>query len=422
MREKKSGVPGLVLLLVAVLNVPLAFASEGFLETLFSPFRDVDFVQFYAANHAWVDFFVFLFIFIPVARFTVGKRFEGREGKVLSAAVGVVLALSLALMERSIGFSVQSFGPIAAAIIVLLVGLVLFYLVKSFGAGIQAAASISLILTYFLLRATVPNFFLWLAENEWAVWLHVALVFAVAVAMWKVFKALWPKEGLQSLGDGLERSHDADSDVEPGMVSEKEESRLIKWRLEKFTKKGRKESKEIIEELEEMLRIIDEYGDTDRGRHLIAEKIRNLAPKENTLLKRIDYLVRLARNIERADLRSFEGLKTRLRRLPEKEQELVKEEIRQEKRKIVSEERLRQLQSELQKHDQDFRYCVRMAAGTLSAGQAVQARDWIQRAIGSEQKASDLFAEMKEVEEKLLSLTRKEYKALKKEKEFAKEG
>ena len=285
------------------------------METLVSPFRAVDLVQFYDANHAWVDFFIFLFIFIPIARFTVGRRFEGREGKLLSAAVGVVLALSLALMERSIGFSVQSFGPIAAAIIVLLVGLVLFYLVKSFGAGIQAAGSISLILTYFLLRATVPNFFLWLAENQWAVWLHVALVFAVAIAMWKVFKALWPKDGLRSLGEGLERSHDPDSDVEPGIVSEKQEGKLIKRRLEKFTKKGRKESKEIIEDLEEMMRIIDEYGDTDRGRHLIAEKINHIAPKENSILKRIDYLVRLARSIEEADLRSFEGLKSRLSRL-----------------------------------------------------------------------------------------------------------
>jgi hypothetical protein len=422
MREKYSGAPGLGLLLVTVLNARFAFASEGFLETLVSPFRAVDLVPFYDANHAWVDFFIFLFIFIPIARFTVGRRFEGRQGTLLSAAIGVVLALSLALMERSIGFSVQSFGPIAAAIIVLLVGLVLFYLVKSFGAGIQAAGSIALILTYFLLRATVPNFFLWLANNQWAVWLHVTLVFAVAIAMWKLFNALWPKDGLRSLGEGLERSHAPDSDVEPRMVSEKQESRLIKQRLEKFTKKGKKESKEIIEDLEEMLRIIDEYGDTDRGRHLIAEKLNHIAPKENSILKRIAYLMRLARNIEQADLRSFEGLKSRLGRLPEKEQELVKEEIRQEKRKIVSEERLRQLQSELQKYDQDFRYCIRMAVGTLSAGQPLQARDWIQKAIGFEQHAADLFAEMQELEEKLLSLTNKEYKAFKKEKEFAKEG
>ena len=104
------------------------------------------------------------------------------------------------------------------------------------------------------------------------------------------------------------------------------------------------------------------------------------------------------------------------------EQEFVKEEILQEKRKIVSEERLRQLQSELAKYDQDFRYCLRMAAGALSAGQPVQARDWIQKAINFEQHAADLFAEMKDVEDKLLSLSKKEYKTFKKEKEFAKEG
>ena len=109
-------------------------------------------------------------------------------------------------------------------------------------------------------------------------------------------------------------------------------------------------------------------------------------------------------------------------RLPEKEREFVRDEIRQEKDKIVSEERLRQVQSEVTKHDKDFQYCLKMAAATLSAGQPGQARDWIEKAVGCEQRALKMFEEMQEIEGKLLSLTKKEYKAFKREKTFAQEG
>jgi len=182
MRGKTWHAPAISLFLALVLNSRRALAS-GFLDNLFAPLRDLNIVQFYATNHYWVDFFIFLFVFIPIARFTVGRRFGGREGKVLATAIGIVLALSLALIEKRIGFNLQSFGPIAAAIIIFLVGSVIFHLVKSFGTGIGPAGSISLILTYFLLRATVPNFFLWLANNKWTVWLHAALVLAVAISI-----------------------------------------------------------------------------------------------------------------------------------------------------------------------------------------------------------------------------------------------
>jgi len=171
-----------------------------------------------------------------------------------------------------------------------------------------------------------------------------------------------------------------------------------------------------------MIKIIDESGDTDRGRHLIAEKINDIAQKENSLLRKVDYILKLCRRIENFDLRSFRGLKSRLSRLPEREKEYVREEIRQEKDKIISEERLRQVHSELTQHDKDFQYCLKMAAATLSAGQPGQARDWIEKAVDCEQRALKMFEEMQEVEGKLLSLTKKEYKAFKREKAFAQEG
>ena len=419
MRRKRIYLFSLLPPLILSLNAGLVLGSESFLDTLFSPLRDLNIASFYASNHYWVDFFIFLFIFIPVAKLTVGRRFGGREGRVLSLAIGLVLALSLALMERRIGFSVQSFGPIAAAILIFLVGLVVFYIARAFGSGSVAAGSIALVITYFLVRATVPNFFLWLAHNKWAVWLHAALVLAVAISIWKVIKAIWPKSDVQLIADTLESSHNPDSDLDKNLDLAKEEIDLIKRRLERITKKGRKESKEIIEELQEMIKIINEYGDTDRGRHLISEKINNIAPRENFILKQMASLKELSQKIERFDLRSFKELKAKLARLSGKDRDVVKEELVLEKRKLLSEEKLGELESELIKYDKDFRYCLSMAAASLKAGQAGQAREWLSRGIQYEEGAVQTFKEMKDFEDRLLKLTKKEYKAFKAEKKGA---
>jgi hypothetical protein len=48
-------------------------------------------------------------------------------------------------------FSLRSFGAIAAGILIFLVGLVIFYLIKSVNAGYSAAGAFSFIITYFLL-------------------------------------------------------------------------------------------------------------------------------------------------------------------------------------------------------------------------------------------------------------------------------
>ena len=219
------------------ISAVFTWAYEGFLDTLFSPLRDLNIVEFYSRNHYWLDFFIYLLVFIPVVRLSIGKRFEGKEGAVLSTAIGIALALSLSLMERRIGFSIKSFGPIAAAIFIFIVAFLVFQVIRSIGAGSVSAGSTAFAITYFMIRATVPNFFLWLEANQWTRWLHTALVLALAISIWRIFKAIWPKNEIESFSHRLEKAPDINPDGFQNIRMEKEEASLIRNRLERFTKK-----------------------------------------------------------------------------------------------------------------------------------------------------------------------------------------
>jgi hypothetical protein len=393
----------------------VALASSNPLNDLFHPLQYLDIGSFYDQYHYWIDFFIFLCLFISVGKITLGRRFGGREGKVLSAVVGLVLALSLSLLEYRVGFSIKSFGPFAAGILIFLVGLVIFYLVKSFGAGTVSSGSFAFAITYFLVRASLPELFLWAEDNPLFALLHLVLFVVFMVSIFKIVGSLFSGKGIKSLGRTLMHSPNPDSNLRKNIDNEKREIHLIKSDLRRTTKKGGKESSNIIEQLEEMIRIIEKYGSTDRARHLIADKINVIASKENLILKQLAYLKDLSERIENFDLKLFRELRARWDRVPDRDKDILKEEILLEKNKIISEEELRKLESVLSKYDNNFRLCLSNAVQCLKSNQPSQARDWLFKAIKCEEGAMNIFKEMKELENRLLKLTRREFKTFKKE-------
>jgi hypothetical protein len=123
----------------------------------------------------------------------------------------------------------------------------------------------------------------------------------------------------------------------------------------------------------------------------------------------------LSQKIEDFDLRSFKDLRAKWDRVSDKEREIIKEEILIEKNKITSEDKLRRLESVLSRYDNDFRYSISSAVECLKANQSVQARDWLLKAISCEEGARNVFKEMKELEGRLLKLTKSEFKTFKQE-------
>jgi len=285
----KTRVSFTLLLTVIVFILPsFVFASDSPLTTLFRPLQSLDISNTYDLYHYWVDFFLFLAVFVSISKFTLGRRFGGREGKALSVVVGLALALSLSLLEYRVGFSIKSFGPIAAGIFIRVVGMVMFSLIKAVGVGNTGAGSFAFVITYFLVRSTLSDWLLSFGDNSWFSWLDLGFVIAVIISVGKMVGSFWSKGDMRSLGRQLERSGSSDGiNLHRNIDGEKQELFLVKRNLRRMTRAGMSESGDVVNGLQEMVKIIEEFGSTDKARHLIAEKLNQITPKENLILKQL---------------------------------------------------------------------------------------------------------------------------------------
>jgi hypothetical protein len=295
----------------------------------------------------------------------------------------------------------------AAGILLLVFGMVLFYLIKALGAGGIGAGSFAFVITYFLLRATLPDWFQTLERNSWFALIDLGFLVAAVVSIGKIIGSLWSGPVMKPLGQRIEQSRTPDSGkLWKNENEEKQELSLVKRDLKRITKDGIKENRDIIGRLREMIRIIEEYGSTDRARHLIAEKLKEITPKENRILKRLVYLKDLSKKIEALDSGTFKEMRARWDKVPEKERDIIREEIKIEKNKIISEEKLQQLETRVTKYDNDFRRCLSEAVNCLKFNQPGEAREWLLKAIKCEEEAMITFKEMNELENLLLKLTK----------------
>jgi hypothetical protein len=64
-----------------------------------------------------IDFLLYFLVFGAAARVSFAKFFPGHEGRMLSFAVGLFLAAGLAMAQRTLGFSTEKMGPVAAFIL-----------------------------------------------------------------------------------------------------------------------------------------------------------------------------------------------------------------------------------------------------------------------------------------------------------------
>lgn len=133
--------------------------DTGIIGSVLGPFGRLEVV--YAKFAPVIDAMIYLIIFLGLAQVTLGKHFEYKKGgRAVVIGVGVILAVGLSLFGVKAGFSIASFGPIAAIILLALMGYAFYAGITSLeieGANKLTVVAIAYLLFYYGIQATVPN-------------------------------------------------------------------------------------------------------------------------------------------------------------------------------------------------------------------------------------------------------------------------
>lgn len=379
------------------------------LESFFTPFYGLDIASFYTRYHPVIDFFLYLAVFVSVARLTLDKLFPGRAGKALAVAVGLMLAVSLSIAEQNLGFSIRSFGSIAAGIIVGLVGLVIFHLCRKAGAAAPTASSLAIIIVYFSVRSAVPNLFEWMQHNRWAAFLHALLVLAILVALWRVIGAVFgsPSKRIGKLAKTIDNTP-GNTPFGKEQRLDREELTLLKHRLTRFTGKAMKNSEEIIAYLRDMIGIIHEHGTDKRSFPMISARLRQIQPKEHHLLSEMSRIQKVDKRLRQFNLAGLAQLQSQYRKLPADQKKACRKQFMEGREKLGAENEIAKLTRAIEKYQSQFRYSLEMATKHLAAHQSDGTIQWLDKATEEERGAQELLKQALALERRLISLVKKQ--------------
>ena len=392
--------------LPALTIIPVAAAVGDPLTSLFEPLRGVDVARFYELNHPWIDFVIFLFLFTAVGQYSLSRRLGGRAGQLLSIVIGLVLALALSLTQRSLGFSLKSFGPLAAGVIIFLVGLAVFHLIRGLGLGLSGAGSLAFLVTYFLIRATTPNFFAWLETNEQTAWIHLLLAIAVIISLWRVLRIIWSERRGGSVISARSPNPAGPGENLDRIKQDQLELKTIDQELEGPTQQELKEDQVSLDELNEAIQLFDRHRHDPAEMMALADRLASLEVRRDSGQKQLARLKTLSRRIEKADLRSFRLLANRLRKMSPQERDKARRRLALAKRKIISEDELVGLEEKVNHQIKSRSAFIRKAISQLRRNRPDQARALLTRALEQEKRAVTILTEMKNKEEALLNLVK----------------
>jgi hypothetical protein len=324
-----------------------------------------------------------------------------------------VLAVSLSVTEHFIGFSLKSFGPIAAGLIAVLVAMVVYNMLRHAGAGHATCSSLSLIVTYLSMRVAVPGFFLWAQQNEWASYLHALVVLAVIVALWHFVRELFTPKAVGTIKKALKRVvDDSGGFIDISTKRQMSEWHLAKQRLEKLAVKGRKESGKIIHILEQVLDALKRYGADKRVADSLCKILGKLKAREHILFLKLSMIRKTDSKLARYDMSQFRDLNKNYDSLTTEQKKEFKRMFLEERGKLGIEQKIEDASRRAEQYCKEFDQCMDDSCAYIQSEDASQAIKKINRAIQLEKGAEKILNEVLDLDKSLVRIIKNQMSLL----------
>lgn len=389
---------------------------------LLRPLQLIDISRIYVQNALVIDFVLYLVLFNGVAQVALVRRLEGRGGRLVAAAVGTALALALTGLEAATGFTLASVGPLAAGLLLMLVGVTIYRTLRHLGASAVTAGALSLVCVVLGVESTAPR--LAQAVSESFPFLDLAVAVALLALAWKGIQHLAPQgsgERLAGLADKLERNEQPGKPT-PGPVGKvrgggevehlRGELRLekpeITRHLKRITKKERKSCTQIRKEMESIRSILQRGRHAETDRKAIAEALRRIPPERRQLAELVAAVKALDTQLARFDLDMLKELRQAWDRVAPAQRPVIRRLALEERVKIRSEQRIAEAEAFVASNDQQAAQLLDQAVTAILNNATTDAIALVQAAEHNELEAEKKVEEILEVERQLRRIVRLE--------------
>lgn len=178
-------------IMFSVLSSFVFAAQKNWLKVLLEPFFGWDIAGTYQQAASFIDFVLYIFIFLYITRYAISKRFEGATAKSLSVVIAIVLAIGMSVFgsERMFDFNLGKLAPLAGLILFAIIAMIAFNVIKGFGAGTASAGAWAYLLLYGILSATASKYLTWLYDK--IPFFEGILYIGVIFAIFSILKGLW---------------------------------------------------------------------------------------------------------------------------------------------------------------------------------------------------------------------------------------
>lgn len=368
---------------------------DPFAEAL-APFAGWNLAATYDKYYALFDLIIYCTIFIALSQAVLGARFRGRPGKALASALGIALGMALAIAESQYGWNLRMAGGLAAIIMLILFGLLLFHLLHQLGMKWDTAALVSYIIIYLLTAGIYPQ----VLRDAPALVLIAAIAFLIC--SWKLIMRLWPKG---------KPGNDAGFVAMLDRKREKSEVKQIAKTQGRELPQAQKEDRRIEKTLKGLKTEL-EHSNPDFKE--VAQATAAIAHKTNDVIRTLDKVRIMDRRLRNFEWHELQQLREYCKELGEDDRKKLQQQILLERKKILEEHAIEQMLKTAETRHRELRCQIDTVAVHAQAQSQPQTLSAVITALRMEQQLNSELKLIKKAERKLKSLTRLKMKDEKK--------
>ncbi|MBT3381173.1 MAG: hypothetical protein HN742_11165 [Lentisphaerae bacterium] len=392
------------------------------------------------------DLFVYCAFFTAVARLALRGKFSGRPGRALAGVIGIALGTALAVTASRHAWSLRRAGPMAIAIGLLVVGIVLFQLVRIMGTPGTVAVSLTYLSIFLLMHAVSPELTDYLDDQASGLGVVLYLIFYGclltlfgALALRATSRARIENTGQRRIARTAEPWHGREKKLRKAIVKKP----VLAPRPDRSQPRSPRRANGLGRRLRRALRSVRRSQVAERGavskaqNHVLPEAQHKIAKVEHTLaavraeagkptpswegmaratsqiahgadttIELIDRVRTLDRRIRTMDWRQHEELRKLWGHATDEEKEKLRSRILLERNKIIQESAGDALAQRCERRHQDFRRVMDdVGKGALSQ-QRKPVLDGLALAIEIQEAQGKDLGRLQAVEKKLKKLTK----------------